>query len=166
VTDLPGLRASEFARIGYAKWNQRSRLWRTVAASLTRGLDELLGRRWHVGYDADWDGKPAAAVGDSIFVDRIFAVAYAKRSIGWLAACSGELPSCLRRLTDGARVLCGTTGRAVNSQRQKCIPTGWRRGDQRKERSSNTQRRTRQDMARITTAERHFATWLGDWCAN
>jgi DNA (cytosine-5)-methyltransferase 1 len=47
-----------------------------VAALLTRGLDVVLGTLAEVGYDAEWDCIPAAAVGAPHIRDRVFILAF------------------------------------------------------------------------------------------
>jgi DNA (cytosine-5)-methyltransferase 1 len=46
-----------------------------VAALLTRGLDVVLGALAEIGYDAEWDCIPAAAVGAPHIRDRVFVIA-------------------------------------------------------------------------------------------
>ena len=47
-----------------------------VAALLTRGLDRVLGTLAEIGYDAEWDCIPAAAVGAPHLRERMFILAY------------------------------------------------------------------------------------------
>ena len=47
-----------------------------VSALLSRGLDTVLGDLAEVGYDAEWDCVPAAAVGAPHRRDRVFILAY------------------------------------------------------------------------------------------
>ena len=47
-----------------------------VAALLDRGVDAVLGSLASIGYDAEWDCVPAAAVGAPQLRDRVFIVAY------------------------------------------------------------------------------------------
>lgn len=47
-----------------------------VAALLTRGMDEVLGSLASLGYDAEWNCIPAAAVGAPHIRDRLFICAY------------------------------------------------------------------------------------------
>ncbi len=49
-----------------------------VAGLLTRGLDRVLGSLAEIGYDAEWNCIPAAAVGAPHIRDRVFVLAYAK----------------------------------------------------------------------------------------
>lgn len=51
-----------------------------VAAILGRGLDRVLGDLAEIGYDAEWDCIPAAAVGAPHIRDRLFIHAYANNS--------------------------------------------------------------------------------------
>lgn len=51
-------------------------LLENVAALLSRGLDEVLGTLASVGYDAEWDCIPAAAVGAPHIRDRVFIFGY------------------------------------------------------------------------------------------
>jgi DNA (cytosine-5)-methyltransferase 1 len=53
-----------------------------VAALLTRGLGDVLGTLASLGYDAEWNCIPAAAVGAPHIRDRVFIVANAKNAIG------------------------------------------------------------------------------------
>ncbi len=46
-----------------------------VASLLTRGLDVVLGTLAQIGYDAEWDCIPAAAVGAPHIRDRVFIIA-------------------------------------------------------------------------------------------
>lgn len=55
-------------------------LLENVAAILGRGAGRVLGDLAEIGYDAEWDCIPAAAVGAPHLRDRWFAVAYATRS--------------------------------------------------------------------------------------
>jgi DNA (cytosine-5)-methyltransferase 1 len=52
-----------------------------VAALLTRGLDRVLGTLAEIGFDAEWNCIPAAAVGAPHIRDRVFVLAYANESV-------------------------------------------------------------------------------------
>lgn len=54
-------------------------LLENVSDLLVRGLDRVLGSLAEIGYDAEWDCVPAAAVGAHHLRDRWFAVAYPAR---------------------------------------------------------------------------------------
>ena len=47
-----------------------------VAALLSRGLDRVLGTLAAIGFDAEWDCVPAAAVGAPHIRDRVFVIAH------------------------------------------------------------------------------------------
>ena len=68
----------EFARI-IRDLRPRFVFVENVAAILVRGLDAVLGSLAALGYDAEWDCVPAAAVGAPTRRDRFFLVAYAAR---------------------------------------------------------------------------------------
>lgn len=51
-----------------------------VAALLTRGMDRVLGSLAQIGYDAEWNCIPAAAVGAPHIRDRVFILAYSNDS--------------------------------------------------------------------------------------
>ena len=51
-----------------------------VAALLFRGLDRVLGTLAEIGFDAEWHCIPAAYVGAPHIRDRVFVLAYAKRT--------------------------------------------------------------------------------------
>ncbi len=51
-----------------------------VAALINRGLDVVLGSLAAIGYDAEWHCIPAAAVGAPHIRDRVFILAYTRRS--------------------------------------------------------------------------------------
>ena len=66
---------SEYARIVGAL-RPRCVVVENVPALVTRGLDRVLGDLATLGYDAVWDGLPAAAVGAPHRRDRLFVVAW------------------------------------------------------------------------------------------
>lgn len=82
----------EFARV-VREMGPRAVAVENVAALLTRGLDEVLGTLASLGYDAEWDCIPAAAVGAPHIRDRIFILGYAS---------SKRLPA--RRISDREHV--------------------------------------------------------------
>jgi DNA (cytosine-5)-methyltransferase 1 len=83
-----------YAGLGAGIEGERSGLWReyarligelrpryviveNVAALLRRGLDRVLGDLAALGYDAEWHGIPASAVGAPHRRDRVWIIAYA-----------------------------------------------------------------------------------------
>jgi DNA (cytosine-5)-methyltransferase 1 len=70
---------SEYARI-VRELRPRFVLVENVSALLARGLDRVLGDLAEIGYDAEWDCIPAAAVGAPQRRDRLFLVAYPDRA--------------------------------------------------------------------------------------
>jgi DNA (cytosine-5)-methyltransferase 1 len=72
----------EFARV-VREMGPRAVAVENVAALLTRGLDEVLGTLASLGYDAEWDCIPAAAVGAPHIRDRVFV-------LGWNADCKHD----------------------------------------------------------------------------
>ena len=73
---------SEYARI-VRELRPRYVLVENVAALLSRGIDRVLGDLAALGYDAEWECLPAAAVGAPHRRDRLFIVAYARSSRRW-----------------------------------------------------------------------------------
>lgn len=67
---------SEFVRV-LRQVGPRFVVVENVAILRKRGLDRVLGDLAALGYDAEWDCIPAAAVGAPHLRDRIFIVAYA-----------------------------------------------------------------------------------------
>ncbi len=65
----------EFARI-VRELRPRYVIVENVAALLARGIDDVLGDLAALGYDAEWDCIPAAAVGAPHRRDRVWIVAY------------------------------------------------------------------------------------------
>ena len=66
----------EFARC-VREVRPRFVLVENVAALLVRGLDAVLGTLASLGFDAEWEGLPAAAFGADHIRDRLFILAYA-----------------------------------------------------------------------------------------
>ena len=65
----------EFARC-VREVRPRFVLVENVAALLVRGLDAVLGTLASLGFDAEWEGLPAAAFGADHIRDRLFILAY------------------------------------------------------------------------------------------
>ena len=66
---------SEYARV-IGELRPRYALVENVSALLVRGMDRVLGDLAAVGYDAEWEVIPAAAVGAPHLRERMFIVAY------------------------------------------------------------------------------------------
>jgi DNA (cytosine-5)-methyltransferase 1 len=91
---------SEYAR-AIGELRPRYVFVENVAALLARGLGRVLGDLAALGYDAEWDCIPAAAVGAPHLRDRLWLVAYAarhRRNRG-----SAEAGRTARRPTEGLR---------------------------------------------------------------
>lgn len=88
-------------------------LLENVAALLARGAGRVLGELAEIGYDAEWDCVPAAAVGAPHLRDRWFCVAYAQGECGELrAAPTGRA----RRPASGGAALADSDGPAGPSE--------------------------------------------------
>lgn len=66
---------SEFARL-IGEIRPRYAIVENVAALLGRGIDRVLGDLAEIGYDAEWDCIPAAAIGALHYRDRVWITAY------------------------------------------------------------------------------------------
>jgi DNA (cytosine-5)-methyltransferase 1 len=60
----------------FATYDPATSLLENVSDLLVRGLDRVLASLAEIGYDAEWDCVPAAAIGAAHVRDRWFAVAY------------------------------------------------------------------------------------------
>ena len=70
---------SEFARL-IGELRPRYVIVENVSALLSRGLDRVLGDLAQIGYDAEWHCIPASAVGAPHRRDRVWVVAYPRRT--------------------------------------------------------------------------------------
>jgi DNA (cytosine-5)-methyltransferase 1 len=103
---------SEFRRL-IGELRPRFVLVENVSALLVRGLGDVLGDLAALGYDAEWDCIPAAAVGAPHRRDRLFIVAYA----------NGESERFQSKSEPGGRTSSeprddGTQGPVANSDRE------------------------------------------------
>ena len=99
-----------------------------VPGLLVRGMGEVLGDLATLGYDAEWDCIPAAAVGAPHLRARIWILAYpsGKRNEAHDTICAGrpELVLCSRWASEpiANRVDDGTSGRLVNYAGDAVVP--------------------------------------------
>jgi len=96
---------SEYARI-IRELRPRYVLVENVSALLVRGLSTVLGDMAAIGYDAEWQCIPAAAVGAPHRRDRIYIVAYAEEQPERARLCADESAEQRRRRpSDSSRAL-------------------------------------------------------------
>jgi DNA (cytosine-5)-methyltransferase 1 len=119
---------SEYAR-AIGELRPRYVFVENVAALLVRGLDRVLGDLAALGYDAEWDCIPAAAVGAPHLRDRLYLVAYTSRKCARqpLSVSGGHVPPVTSR--DGAQGLVAHPERQQGGERHEPDVQRGRKGE-------------------------------------
>lgn len=142
----------EFARV-VREMEPRAVAVENVAALLTRGLDEVLGTLASLGYDAEWDCIPAAAVGAPHIRDRIFILGYASgKRLPARRICDREyVGNESDAASENSKVLADTQGQRRRETREHCERQAKRPTDSRDVLAGSKSNRRRQ---RITDGRR------------